>query len=72
MLNVSDSACALLSSLLTEAEAPEGVVARIVPADGGLSLTMDEVQTDDQTLQHEGKPVLATAYALTALSYCTD
>lgn len=60
-MNVSQSACTMLSKLLTEAQAPDGVVARIIPSGEGLSLTMDEVQTDDATFDHGGKPVLAIA-----------
>lgn len=58
-MNVSESACALLSNLLTEAQAPEGSVARIVPGGEGLSLTIDSVQSEDATFSHEGKTVLA-------------
>lgn len=66
MLNVSESACALMSNLLNDAQAPEGVVVRMVPADNGLSLTMDQVQSEDATFDHDGRPVLAVGQEVVA------
>jgi hypothetical protein len=65
-MNISESACTLLSNLLAEAQAPEGSVARIVPVEEGLSLTIDSVQSADATFHHEGKPVLAVPETLVA------
>jgi len=65
MLNVSDTAYTMLSSLLSESNAPEGVAARITNTEQGLTLTIDEVQNSDETFNHDGKTVLAVDESVT-------
>ena len=67
MFNVTEAACALVSEMLRESEVPEGKVARIVRSGDGFSLATDDVQDDDLTFEHDGKPVLAITQEVSGL-----
>jgi len=58
MLTVTEDARAHLVKLLEEAEAPEGSAARFVAGEEGLALQVDNPREDDQTHEHNGRPVL--------------
>ena len=58
MLNVSESACANLSKLLSDSGAPDGACVRFILEGEELSLTLDGEKPGDATFVHEGKTVL--------------
>lgn len=58
MLNITTPAAEHLAKLLDEADAPEGTAARFVVEQEGLVLQVDSPREDDQTIEHEGKPLL--------------
>ncbi len=59
MLTVTDSARSQLSSMLDEADLPEGAAARLVVDDQGcLGIHSDTERAGDSIWEHEGRTVL--------------
>lgn len=58
MLTVTDAARAHLAHMLDNADAPGGSVIRYVSKSGGIRLTLDTPVLSDETIDHEGRPVL--------------
>jgi Fe-S cluster assembly iron-binding protein IscA len=58
MLTVTDEATKFIAGLLDEADAPDGVAARIVATQDGLQLGMDQARDEDATFEHDGRVVL--------------
>ena len=59
MLTVSHAASELLDQILSDAEAPDDTVIRVISKDGGFGLEIDTVQPGDETFAHSEKTVLA-------------
>lgn len=58
MLTVTESAGAHLSTLLTEADAPEDVAVRFILDGQNLAMALDNERPEDETFDHEGKTIL--------------
>ncbi len=59
MLTVTDSACAAIATMLKTNNAPESVALRLTAAEqGGLGLSPDKPNDEDQSYHYEGRTVL--------------
>jgi hypothetical protein len=69
VLNVTEAARKYLAEKLVELHAPEGVAMRVLTDGPSLSLSLGPIQRGDQTISHDGKPILAIAQSVFEASH---